>query len=46
MVGGVATGLTFGAGGVVAGTVGVAVGTVGVGVGMFDYNGSVVKTKI
>ena len=36
MVGGVATGLTFGAGGVVAGTVGVAVGTVGAGVGMFD----------
>ena len=34
MVGGVATGLTVGAGGV--GTLGVAAGTVGVGVGMFD----------
>ena len=34
MVGGVATGLTVGAGGV--GTLGVAAGIVGVGVGMFD----------
>ena len=34
MVGGVATGLTVGAGGV--GTLGVVAGIVGVGVGMFD----------
>jgi len=44
VVGGVATGLTVGAGGV--GTLGVAAGTVGVGVGMFDGVGVGVGVEV